>query len=643
MKKVIQSKSLHRMLCTLLLLCAGLIPSMADSGTWYYYKTTVTPSPSGGGKVYVSTSATNDPDYKQGSHSIEGREYSYGNNASLTFYCYAQANENYIFSHWAESSANGTQVSTSPSASFSRTFSGTEGWFGSINRTPINFYAVFVQQKGLIKARSADDTKGSVSIDKPNNTQGQEVTLKANPDASSGIMFLGWKKDNQDGPDDGYYSKANPLVLTANSETKGTYYAYFSDAADNVYIRLKNKKTGRFLSFYGDTKAVVHTRDYQNYKNIADGFKFTNSLKMISPADAQGNPSTVFLRSGHPQGTSQTIGADIVAHDVQYADLVTADVTTNKYMLTFERNGETFRIFTNYTLTTSDGSINLPTYLCDEGGDFAVMKTIQGLSAEDQSAAEWTLYALNESTTEGALGANTKAKFTKEGEDGETYYYTTMYTDFPYKMLDGVKAYYLVFKEELTHITDVVVFTQVNGNIVPANMAVILECPAVQNNITQTAAVTNRLVPLLPNTEGTSQIVNPDVNFLKGYVSVNGQKTANDKKNHYVLSVYDGVLGFYHSTAANMTPNKAYLEAPDVDEKVAEEYAKKLTFSFGEPDENTEDQEALGIELSEVMVDEDDSTPVYNLNGTKVAEGKAAEKLLRSGIYVKQGKKFVVE
>ena len=68
------------MLCTLLLLCAGLIPSMADSGTWYYYKTTVTPSPSGGGKVYVSTSATNDPDYKQGSYPIEGREYSYGDN-----------------------------------------------------------------------------------------------------------------------------------------------------------------------------------------------------------------------------------------------------------------------------------------------------------------------------------------------------------------------------------------------------------------------------------------------------------------------------------------------------------------------------------------------------------------------------------
>ena len=446
-----------------------------------------------------------------------------------------------------------------------------------------------------------------------------------------------------DGTDDGFYSKANPLVLTANSETKGTYYAYFSDAADNVYIRLRNKKTGRFLSFYGNATATAHTRNYSNYKNIADGFKFTNSLKMISAADAQGNPSTVFLRSGHPQGSSLTIGADLVAHDVQYANLVNADATTNKYMLTFERNGETFRIFTSYTLETNDGSIDLPTYLCDEGGDFAVMKTIQGLSTDEQSKAEWTLYALDEATTEGAFGANTKARFTKEGEDGETYYYTTMYTDFPYKMLDGVKAYYLVFKEELTHITDVVIFTQVNGNIVPANMAVILECPAVQNDITQTATVTNRLVPLLPNALGTDQIVNPDVNFLKGYVSENGGKRTNNQKRHYVLSVYEGVLGFYHSTAANMTPNKAYLEAPDVEEKVAEEYARKLTFSFGEPEDNAENQETVGIELSELMVDEDDSTPVYNLNGSKVAVGKAAEKMLRPGVYVKKGRKFVIK
>ena len=92
-----------------------------------------------------------------------------------------------------------------------------------------------------------------------------------------------------------------------------------------------------------------------------------------------------------------------------------------------------------------------------------------------------------------------------------------------------------------------------------------------------------------------------------------------------------------------MTPNKAYLLIPDVSDAVAEEYAKKVTFSFGEPEEDLEDQETVGIELSELIVDENDSTPVYNLNGTKVAEGKAAEKMLRPGIYMKKGKKFVVK
>ena len=309
-------------------------------------------------------------------------------------------------------------------------------------------------------------------------------------------------------------------------------------------------------------------------------------------------------------------------------------------MLTMEGSASSVRIYTTYTLSVNGRSLDLPTYLCDEGGDYAVMKTIQGLSSDEQSAAEWTLYSLDETTTEGAFGANTKAKFTKEGEDGETYYYTTMYTDFPYKMLDGVNAYYLVFNEDFTHITDRVVFTQVDGDVVPANTAVILECQKVQNDISSTATVTNRLVPL---TTSVNSIVNEGANFLKGYISVNGSSVANNKKRMYVLSTNkEGVLGFHPYSKDTMTPNKAYLLAPEATDEQIDEYAKKVTFSFGEPDIEAP-SDPTGIELSNQMVDEDDSTPVYNLNGTKVAEGKAAENMLRPGVYVKKGKKFVIK
>lgn len=636
-------KYLHRMLCTLLLFCAGVTSAMANTQD-FYYAANAYASPTGGGKVYVSSTSTSNPSYQQSPHRITGSQRTIGY-GEVSLYYYAKANDGFIFDHWAEGSAGGESVSTSSSyTAQGLQYTSTS----SRNPTTFNYYAIFKAQTGQIKVKSSDESKGGVSISNPDNEMGDEVILTARPDVSNGVMFLGWKKDNTGE----FISTDNPYVLTASSETKGTYWAYFSEPATKVYIRLKNNKTGRFLSFYGDGNISDHTRDLEDdgttYKDVKDGFIFNGSFKMIDATDAQGNPSTVFLRSGHGQGTGVTTGVDFSAHGVAYSSLVGANTSQDngKYMLKMEGDDSSVRIYTNYTVSVtvdtwlgpSTQTQVLPTYLCDEGGDYVVMKTIQGLSPDEQSAAEWTLYSLDETTTAGAFGANAKAKFTKEGEDGETYYYTTMYTDFPYKLLDGVNAYYLVFNADFTEITDRAVFTQVEGGIVPANMAVILECSAVQNDITSTDVVTNRLLPLLPNAQGTGQIVNPGDNFLKGYVSVNGSTVANNKERMYILGWHER-LGFYHSSGANMTPNKAYLLAPESTKEEAEYYAKKLTFSFGEP--KNEDT-STKIVLSEQTIDDEDS-PVFDLNGRKVAEGKEAEKLLRQGIYVKKGKKFIVK
>ncbi len=641
MKKVIKTKSLHRMLCTLLLLCAGITAAMACDT--FYYAANAYVSPSGAGKVYVSSTATSSPTYKESPAQTSGDQWtvSYG---EVNLYFYAQANDGYIFDHWAKGSVTGESVGKSSSY----TASGLQ--FNSKSSrypTTFNYYAVFLAQNGEIRVKSANDNLGGVSISNPNNQMDDEVKLTANPDISNGVMFLGWKKNNQ-----GDLITNNPLELTVSEETKGTYWAHFSEPADKVYIRLQNNKTKRFLSFYGTgtgpnkDKASDHTRDLKNgnttYKDVKDGFKFEGSFKMIDPTDAQGNPSTVFLRSGHGQGTGVTKGVDFSAHGTAYSKLVGADTSKpeGKYMLTMEGDGSSVRIYTTYTVTVGSGwtaqSQDLPTYLCDEGGDYAVMKTIQGLSEEEQEAAEWSLYSLDESTTEGAFGANTKAKFTKDGK-----YYTTMYTDFPYKLLDGVNAYYLVPNAEYQEITDRVVFTKVEGGKVAANTAVILECDNVQNDINSTTTVANRLLPLTK--DFPSETVNAGENFLKGYISVNGSTVANQDK-FYVLSANkERVLGFHPYSKPTMTPNKAYLDVRVSDQTVVEEHAKNVTFYFGEPEDNSEDVNPTGIELSDQIVDEDESTPIYNLNGSIVAEGKAAEKMLRPGVYVKKGKKFVVK
>ena len=86
----------YRWLFTIMLLFVSLLQAMATST--YYYSTTVYASPTGGGKVYVSAASTNNPAYQNSPHTITGnqRNISYG---TQTFYFYAQANDNYIFSH----------------------------------------------------------------------------------------------------------------------------------------------------------------------------------------------------------------------------------------------------------------------------------------------------------------------------------------------------------------------------------------------------------------------------------------------------------------------------------------------------------------------------------------------------------------
>ena len=531
----------------------------------YYYEATVTPSPQGAGKVYIASSSTNNPSYQSSAQTITGSQFTIGY-GETTLYMYAKANDNYLFSHWAEGSATGAHVGTDGNTTYNasvRYESRSES-----SPTTFNYYAVFIAQTGVIRVKSADETLGSVGISNPDNVDGEEVTLTAYPDATNGVLFLGWTKD--DGTE--YVSTDNPYVLVANSDTKGTYTAHFSDAAEKVYVRLQNKKTGRFICFYGDNNgsgAADHTRTIQG-NTRKDGFKFDNCWKLISATDAQGNPETVFLRAGHAGGTGVTYGADLASHGIQYSGLI-HETNSNTHMLSLEKSGEVYYIYTTFT----GNNATMRSYFCDEGTgtDWLVMKSTADLADFDPESAQWYVYTLDASTKEGALGANTKAKYIKGDK-----YYTTMYADFAYQCLDGVKAYYLKH-EEATYDQDLnmVFFTEVPDGKVPANMAVVLECTDVQNDFTSTKTVLNRLVPLLDK-DAPAQIINEGEHFLKGFISVNGSTRENNKETMYVLS-FKNSLGFYWYSKDYMTPNKAYL-----DTRVAlQDYPNAATvkFAFG--------------------------------------------------------------
>ena len=629
MNRIMFKKYLRRMLCTLLLLCAGVVSAMATS-TYYYHadvEAKLTNGATGGGKVYVTTDPQSTPSYTSTSDFAEGQQSVVGDYGQRKFYYFAQPDNGYIFSHWADTRYNNTDHSPNstdgtPFFSTDRTFNGSEN-----KRTKFSTYAIFLKQNGVIKVQTSDPSKGSVAIDNLNNQYTQTVTITAYPDTQNGVKFLGWRKN---GTGD-YVSTSASYTLTASAETEGTYYAYFSEPAEVVYCRIKNNKTGNFLSVYGSSnkRADYHTRTVSN-RTRNDGFKFNDCLQLISPEEAQGNPATVFKLQGSPAGQGRTIGVNLSAHGASYKNYVN---NNDAYELTITTSGSgVSHIFAPFTLDSDISAMN--SYFCDEGTGWLVMKTTDGLSEDVLKSSEWTVYILDENTVEGAFGANTKAKYTKEGK-----YYTTMYTDFPYKLQDGVNAYYLVFNSEFTEITDRVVFTQVEGDVVPANLAVVLECPAVQNSATS-GTVVNRLLPLPANTQSNVS-VNEGDNYIKGYICLDGKKRENDKVRMYVLSSKNDKLGFYHSTATYMTPNKAYLLIPEGAEEQAEARANNVTLSFGLPEEDDE-QGTTEIILSEQMADYEDA-PVYDLQGRIVAVGKAAENLLRQGIYIKKGKKFVVK
>lgn len=630
------STSARRCLAAAVLLFVGMLPTLASNP--YYYKASVKVSSecTGGGLVYINSQATaqNNREYAETGY-VEGGARG-DDNASANLYLYAQPTTTggaiWEFSHW-EQSENGndyTKIDDATSESYipNITFNGSRN-----SRTPFYYQAVFKQQTGVVKVAVAETGRGSASItsDPKENVVNGNATLTAYPDASNGIHFLGWNKakDNtQNLITDNPY-EINPITY----DKIGTYYAHFSEAPENIYCRIQNRNTGRFLMLYGNNNPTNHRTQNRN-----DGFIFNGSLKLINQSEANGNPMTVFLRTGHPDqdNVSITNNANLVANDIQYTNLINQGQNTMSFIRT--ENG--VQIFTSYK---SGNNEPFNTYLTDEGGDWAVTQ------ADYTKNIYWDVYLLEEElfeegNTAGSFGANAKEQYTQNN-----MYYTTMYTYFPYKLLDGVKAYYLPLSEEAyTEETNTAHFIEYdykgadNAIIVPMKTAVVLECTAPYNGTDIVLGTNNKLLPLL---ESQNPLLPENLstalqnNLLNGYISMNGGTVDNNKSSMFILSTYNGKLGWYYSPNNNMTPNKAYLDLSEF-EHLLEEHANKarsIRFTFGLHEE--ESGEATGI-IAHKIADEVDG-PLFDLNGRRVTNGDAYG--LKKGIYINNGKKIIVK
>ena len=180
--------------------------------------------------------------------------------------------------------------------------------------------------------------------------------------------------------------------------------------------------------------------------------------------------------------------------------------------------------------------------------------------------------------------------------------YATYYLPFAAKAPEGVTAYAGTINNGNVQLTE-----YANG-VIPANKGVVLVS---DTKTTATFTLTD-----------ASDVVTEQTNELTGVLTNTELNSVVNSDQVRIFSKKDNVAGFYkpNSGITSLAANKAYIMAPTNDEALV------LNFAGGE---------VTGINQATINATEANA-PIYDLTGRRVA--KAVK-----GIYVKNGKKFIVK
>ena len=478
---------IKKIFCLLCCIVAFVLPSWAGD---YYFKVTATAQPTGAGKVYVASSketapADGDAKWKDEAEGT-GSEYSIGEAASKEFWLYAKPAEGYLFDKWTKADGT-TEVSRQKNTSTGSLTSSSKD-----QRNPAEYgYIAHFSKAGDVYVVSEDETIGTAGIDKPKNTVGDAVTLTAYPDMFSGT-FKAWTKDGK------VVSTQNPYTFTVDEASKGKYVATFTKIDmqnKGFYCYVHNVKFKHSLGLMGISDKTV-SRDNRYLKNsimlLEDGSDIMRS-----------SPAFVLKLTGSPDGFGGLIDANLEAQGM-------GSKTISGKTFTFTNKGDHLYIYGSAGTTTA--------YMID----FADTKTQEehfgtvyhpGLfngANEDDASFHWVVTPISELSKDFCFGAMPSPK-TKD-EAGK--YYTTMYTKFPYRCLDGVKAYVVSSVDATAH---KVVLSEIKSGEVPSGTPVVLECNS-------TKPVENRLLPLV---EEPAAIAEP--NLLKGEIWLKDENKTEDE------------------------------------------------------------------------------------------------------------------
>lgn len=470
---------LKKIFCLLCCIVAFVLPSWAAGGTDYYYKVTAMAQPIGAGKVYVASSkeaapADGNAKWKDKAE-VTVSENSSGKAASKEFWLYAKPADGYLFDKWTKADGT-TEVSRQKNTSTGMLYSSSKE-----KSNPAEYgYIAYFAKAGDVYVVSEDETIGTVGIDKPKNTVGDAVTLTAYPDMFSGT-FKAWTKDGK------VVSTQNPYTFTVDEASKGKYVATFSKIDmqnKGFYCYVHNVKFKRSLGLMGiSDKTVSSSNRY-----------LKNSIMLLEDGSdiMRSSPAFVLKLTGSPDGSGGFKNANLEAQGMGSKDI-------SGKTFTFTNKGDHLYIYGSAGSATA--------YMVDFADAFTQEEHVgkvnhPGLyngANENDASYHWVVTPISELSKDFCFGAMPSSK-TKDEADK---YYTTMYTKFPYRCLDGVKAYVVSSVDATAH---KVVLSEIKSGEVPSGTPVVLECNS-------TKPVENRLLPLLEEPAAIAE-----TNLLKGEI-----------------------------------------------------------------------------------------------------------------------------
>lgn len=589
----------------------------ANAGGTYYSKVTASVA-SGEGKVYVSTSETFSEDLQESATNSTEVSNPSTKSVTHTYFLFAEGTVGSGFKQWNNGSTSNplkvtvTATSTKPSSPTSQSYTATF-------------------EPSTLLAKSAQPSLGLVSIDKPINTVGDVVTLKAKfAKQPIGGNEFGDTHTPKYVQFDGWYNEAgeklsDQMTITYTVQKVETIEARFSrkftlktDENGNFYgyYRLETpfSTSGRyFLCLTGGFTVKTSTSDRTLYGaiefNQQPGAAYAASDAVFADAGC------IFYVSGkadmnqiHNTSDRTTIGSNMVGEAqgtstkdlTGYEFLLKTASTPGYYILTYSSLSLQLTYYKRLWVTTDKPS----NYSYKDAGD------LQPLPVDIEHIED------------NYFGAYPDASMEYDGG-----YWTSMYTSFPYECYepDGVEAYVV------SHVAgfegqNIAVIRRLESGIVPAATPVLLKCKGLTPR-------ENRLIPLMPDDPrlaaaaseiGENNILTGEYGLFKKAGTVENPsseaqrgsgRATYDANTMRVFSVNgEGAIGFYKlaanadASAQTLTPNRAYL---DLTKLPAEAQAIS---SFRIMNDHS------GLENITVSEETDAAVEYFTLDGIKVAE-----------------------